>query len=57
MTTLGKWIAALGLWLLFGGLLGLIYAAAQPKTATALFGGLAALCYAILITVLFKLKP
>jgi hypothetical protein len=53
MTTFGKWIAALALWLFFGMLLGLIYAAAQPKVATAIFGGLAALSYGILITVLF----
>jgi hypothetical protein len=53
MTTLSKWIAAIALWLFFGMLLGLIYAAARPKVATASFGGLAALSYAILITVLF----
>lgn len=56
MTKLGRWIAAIGLWLLYGACVGLVLAACSPKLATGIFAATAAFLYAVLIAVIFKLK-
>jgi hypothetical protein len=53
MTTLGKAIALIVLWLSFGLLLFMIWYLAELKAATAIFAGLASFCYWILLSVLF----
>lgn len=56
MTKLGRWLAACGLWLLYGGMVGIVVATCSPKFSTGFFAVTASLLFAVLISVLFKLK-
>jgi hypothetical protein len=56
MTTLGKWLFAVALWLAYGCMIGLVLAMTTPKTSTTIFAVTGAIAWAALISLLFKLK-
>ena len=51
-----KCIAVAVLWLVYGALVWLIACYANPRTAVWILGGLASVCYFLLLTALFFVK-
>ncbi len=53
MTKVGKWIAAIALWFVYGLMVGLIIAWGDPRRSTIILAAVGAVSYAALITLLF----